>query len=221
MKLKLTIDSLIELIWPRTCIVCKRPKHDLCPSCRLKIINVPQFCPLCFKRSHLGFVCSSCQKQKRDFYFSAIYVYSNSEQRMVDHCLGALREKGQKNIGNIIGKMMGLRIIRQWPKKSKLPKILIPWPIAKLAERQRGYNQNLYLAQGFNIDDKFIIEQKSLRFKKRKKQPFSWKGLALNQENVLLISDYLPSDSLIDLAAQVIKDAGAKKIILIAFSRKL
>ncbi len=221
MKLKLTINSIIEQLFPRHCIICNALNHELCPSCRLRLITAPQFCPLCSKKTPLGFICSLCRAKKELPYFDAICVYGNSEQKLLSRCLNALRNNGQKNIGYILAKIMCQKIMKNWPETYDYPKLIIPWPLSNLEERQRGYNQNLYLAQGFNNHNDFIISKRSLMFKTRKNRTFRWSAEKIKQNNVIIISDYLPDEKLINLAAQTIKMAGAKKVVFIALSYKL
>lgn len=224
MKNKFTLNYLIELIFPRQCLNCQLKGHDLCPACRLKLRQAPQFCPICLKRSKLGFICQSCKQKKDSPFYEAIYVYSNSEQKLVLHCLKSIRQKGQKNLAYILGKVLSKKILAKLlkvPGVSRNQISIIPWPLSKLAKRQRGYNQNEIIAQGFNDGQLFNISSQSLVVSRKKLESLKWRGEEKCQATAIVISDYLESDRLLNLAAKKLKAVGAKQVIFIALSREL
>jgi len=143
----------------------------------------------------------------------------------------ALKYQGVQSLGLSLGKMLGRRLNSRWLKISEenrqLPPLLIPIPLHPRRYRQRGFNQSLLIARGIavisgwpiNQDLKRKIQQKPsarLSYQQRQKQQkiFYYQGGSLDNRNVILIDDVFTTGATIQVAAQALKKAGAKNILV-------
>lgn len=218
MKIKKIIKIIENFILPQSCIICQKLNHDLCPSCRLKIKPAPQFCPICHKKNSLGLICDNCLSDNANLNYDGLYIYSLPQQTIALVCINAMRKYGLKNVAFIIGKLIyqkiKISILLHYSDKNI---VIIPWPLIKLEHRRRGYNQNYYLAQGFNYQQTFVHQTKALVIKKKNKK-IVWRGKALTSSIAIIISDIMPNNILIQKSSRALKESGAEKVIFIAFS---
>lgn len=218
MKIKQMIKVIENFILPQSCIICQKLNYELCPICRLKIKPAPQFCPICHKKNRLGLVCDNCRSNNTKLNYDGLYIYSLPQQTTALICINAMRKYGLKNVACIIGKLIYRKIkislLLNYPNKNI---VLIPWPLAKLEHRRRGYNQNDYLAQGFNYQKTFAYQTKALQIKKKNKN-IVWRGEVLPASIALVISDIVPNNILLQKGSKALKEIGATKVIFIAFS---
>ena len=218
MKIKDTIKAIENFILPKSCIICQKLNYDLCPACRLKIKQAPQFCPICNKKNRLGLVCNDCRSHTLKLNYDAFYIYSLPQQKITSICIHAMRQNGLKNLSFIIGRLIYQKIKATLSLNYHHDNvILVPWPLTKLEERRRGYNQNNYLAQGFNYQQTFNYQAKTLQIN-RKNKKIIWQGENLSHSIVLVISDIMPNNTLLQKGSKIIKESGAAKVIFIAFS---
>lgn len=222
--LKKLFFQLENYLFPPTCIICNAQNRNLCPACRLKIKIHTQLCPICKNESKLGLICMSCQVNQSSLNYDGLFIYS-SKQKLVRKIISAFQNKGLKDIGLILGKMMGRKIMSQWPKNWKTEKIIIiPSPLDSFKYRQRSYNQNNYLAHGIAkinnwpcLIDQYKLSKQSSLFK-NKKNKFNWQGNDLKNKIIVLVIDLILKDSNLNLAAKELKKVGANKVIILAFS---
>jgi len=111
--------------------------------------------------------------------------------------------------------------------------LVIPIPISKKRRRARGFNQAEIIAQNFATAFTYQIEyhliknrhtkaQANLSAQQRSlnlKQAFSWTGRSLKNKTIILLDDVITTGATIEEAAQVLKVAGAKKIIALAVAK--
>ena len=142
-------SSLVNLLFPPTCIFCKKPllpqevKNFLCVSC---LANAPFFtepgCPLC--AGQIGYSLCCTQLGQKPFSFSgttALGLYGGD----LKNCLHRLKYGGSSHLAKPLGQLMARAVCQQetWPQFSAV----VPIPLHPRRLRERGYNQSYLLAR--------------------------------------------------------------------------
>jgi len=106
--------------------------------------------------------------------------------------------------------------------------IIIPVPLHKVKERERGYNQSFYIAKGISENNNLIIDKTSLQRvyytttqtklnllqrKSNIKNAFLVKdNNNIANKNILLVDDVVTTGSTINECARVLLENGAQKV---------
>ncbi|MDA0986444.1 MAG: ComF family protein [Bacteroidetes bacterium] len=157
--------------------------------------------------------------------FYGLYYFENNG--VLQKLLHQLKYENRKFIAEIFGDLIGNEI-----KENKLfedNKLIIPIPLNKIKERERGYNQSLILAKrvskilGINTLDNILFRKKytktqtQLNLQERKeniKDAFEVRNNELiKNQNIILVDDVITSGSTIEEAAKCLKNNGANKVI--------
>lgn len=212
--------SLLDIIFPKTCVDCGRIGEYLCVKCIAKIEPIDhQICPVCVKPSISGLTHPRCSaKLSLDGLYSFLFFSPPLPQ-----ALYKLKYKFVKDFSNILISK----------SKLELPDIfkgyyLIPIPLHYVKKNWRGFNQVEILAD--LLADKYKINHKP-NILIRKKATKSQVGLSkvLRAENVrsafecsdkdfvkgkqfLLFDDVWTSGATLKTAGTVLKRAGAQKV---------
>ena len=137
-----TTRKLLNLIFPRLCIMChgETPNEgqEFCVDC---LINMPHTNHFKQKEN------LSTQKIWGRFPFedagSVLNFYSYTDVRWMIH---RLKYEGRKDIGHILGKMAGKRMLNS-PFYKDID-IIVPIPLHPVKQLKRGYNQAAYFGRG-------------------------------------------------------------------------
>jgi ComF family protein len=220
-------DAFLDLIYPRTCLQCNEKLSDgekyFCQQCRLKIryIDINDL-PKQYKSR---FSESSCMEG----LISLFYFDAESTSQKIIH---SIKYDGMKTLGIIMGKSLGEKIFHFDEKYD----CIIPVPLHKGRERERGFNQSAIISEGLSSVLSIPVELKILiRSRYTESQTkFSREGRIKNVEqafkinpkmiekitgkNILLLDDVITTGSTMDSCAKALKENGAKKIIVVSLA---
>lgn len=226
------LQILLESIYPARCPLCHdiiRPRGALlCSACKkdIKILKEPR-CKKCSKAIDIfeAEYCFDCTNTKH--YFTegfAPFPYDRKMQRSMIY----FKFHGRKEYGNFYAEVLGYTaagVIKRWQ-----PEVLIPVPLYKKKQRDRGYNQaeviGRVLSQRFSIPIRTdLIErvrsteaQKELSNKERRKNlknAFRVAGKAGGYSSVLLVDDIYTTGSTVDAIARELKKDGVDHVFFI------
>ncbi len=208
------LNDIRFLIFPQCCEVCGIPLHNnekvLCIKC---LYNLPRtdFCTL--KDNPITNIFAGRLKIERG---TALFIFQKgSKYRKLLH---KLKYNNKAEIGIILGKELGI----QMNKSGNYHDIdyIIPIPLHKTRERQRGYNQSLAIARGLSEILKFPIEHNNLvrniatitqtkMNKEERQRNVSGKFSVLNaseleNKHVLLVDDVVTSGSTIEACGEIL-----------------
>lgn len=138
-------SDFIDLIYPNPCAACYAPLYS----------NEKAICTLCkYKLPQTGF-----SKDPQNPVFKTFYGRANIKAAMayylfqkggkVQRLIHQLKYKGRKEIGIEIGKMIGIEL-SQTANFNEINTI-VPVPLHRTRQNQRGYNQAEVLAQGISL----------------------------------------------------------------------
>ncbi|MDD2680572.1 MAG: phosphoribosyltransferase family protein [Patescibacteria group bacterium] len=240
LNFKTFLKKIDNYLLPSRCLICHQVNSLLCPACRVKIKYLAPHCPLCGRKSKLGFICSNCQPKASNLYFEAVFALGKYEQNNLKIALQALKQRGLRPLGLIIGRLLGRRLVKEWHQYTLQNNpseevIIMPIPLHKKCLRTRGFNQAQLLAQGIaeicpwplNYNLKRLSYQKpsaplSYSTERRQKKIFFYQGSDnLAATIIILVDDVFTTGATANAAAQALKQAGAKKIIVAVAAKSL
>lgn len=134
-------------ILPPRCVVCgcggRPPSQDLCSYCQQEFVRNIAACRGCALPAgpHGGEYCGRCLRHARSFdtaFAPFRYAYP------LDRLLQRFKYQGQLALGRVLGGLLAEAIIAQ---HIELPEALVPVPLARRKQRERGFNQAYELAR--------------------------------------------------------------------------
>lgn len=218
--------GFIDFLAPRYCLVCNETTDEEDPSSYL--------CNECYH--NMPFAPSSEEIMDRMFEIwepdeiaiSRICSFFSVKDENYMNLIHNLKYYSLKNIGFELGKLLGNRLIQEYMNEYDA---LLPVPIHKAKERERGYNQSFFIAKGVSE-----ILQIAPNYKLIKRKIYTQTQTALNTEqrksNVedifeinsktdlsliknktfLLIDDVFTTGSTLNSMATTLLNVGARKI---------
>lgn len=234
----LFLMSLLDLLFPKHCIGCRRSGEYLCPSCFANISFEPQLvCAVCNRWSIDGKTHPLCLgKYTLDGTFAAV-SYKGIVRKLIyqlkyqPYLTDLLPQLGALCYESLIQQEIFVQSLNSRP-------VLVPIPLSIKRLRKRGYNQAELLAN--ELGRRFELEVWSLlqRVKetkpqyglKREERIENMKGAftlttALSQEErgkrkiVILVDDVLTTGSTMSEAAKILKRNGFGQVWGVALAK--
>jgi len=216
------LNTILNIVFPIKCISCGENGTNLCIKCL-----------------------SSFPEAERE---SATWIYPLYDYRHppVKKSIWLLKYKGKKEFAKIFAENMYGRIIEEIADLRVMNNfqnpILIPIPLSRKRNNERGYNQALLICNNLikidnqnahlrhGVDVHFILEKNILiktkdmehqaRIENRQKRikniigSFAVKNKdIIKNRNIILIDDVTTTGATLNEAKKVLREAGAKKII--------
>ncbi len=228
------MNFLIELLFPRRCPVCDKPVDKMgryiCTKCRPKIKYVRE--PLCMKcgkslRDDALEYCGDCKNSAHIYTRGrALYEYDT-----VKEAIYRLKYEGRREYADFFGKDLAGKLgkeMRSWKADA-----IIPVPLHKDREKQRGYNQAKLLANalgrelGIPVKGNFIIRrratlaQKQLNGKERQnnlKNAFKIGQNDVKLKTVIVVDDIYTTGATMDEVARCLKSAGVGEVYCVSLA---
>ncbi|MCM8780301.1 MAG: ComF family protein [Candidatus Omnitrophica bacterium] len=240
--LKGLLNGLIDVIFPRACIICKTKLKDvasidniICVTCWTKIKkNMPPFCFHCGRHMEITpftkNICSSCMRSNLHFdraFSPCVY------EGVIKDLIHKFKYKNKDYLGHLLSRPM-IEFIKEYNIDLGMIDLIIPIPLHRTKLREREFNQALilsnYLAKEFNrtvstgilVKKRYTKTQTELREEKRflnVKDSFCViKPDTVKQKNILLIDDVLTTGATASEAAYALKDAGAHLVFVMTLA---
>ncbi len=183
-KLLRPADDLLWMMFPSLCAACGRPLFNgeecICTLCRFHLPRTG------FHREKENSVVKQFWGKVKIREATAYYYFSKGEG--VQRLIHQLKYKGRKDIGLIIGKLMGLELLNSIYEEVDM---IIPVPLHKSRLRFRGYNQSDCFAEGLsaglnkNFSTTALFRREATSTQTRKHRFERYK----NVENIFSVSD--------------------------------
>lgn len=231
------INRLIDHLFPKKCIGCKKFGNFLCTDCFSKISYNQVFqCPICIRPSVNGLTHPNCCGSYLIDGAIPVVVYKGVVRRIIYQLKYAPYLKA---LSETIGEIMNEGLIQnesfyQFVKQFK-PAVM-PIPLYRARQRRRGYNHAEIIANyvvqyfGLVMEDKVLVRIKDTKpqYKLDKQQRIKnirdAFGIRENQkvpESVIIIDDVATTFATLKEAAKVLKRNGAKQVLGVTFAKEL
>lgn len=164
----------------------------------------------------------------RVFLQGATSLFRFEKGSKYQHLLHLLKYKGLKKVGIFLGNLLGAEI-----QDSSFAKIdyIIPVPLHKKREKQRGYNQSEVIAQGVSmiinkpINTELVFRCKYTQSQTSKKRFERWENMEnvfslseeaelLSNTTILLIDDVITTGSTLEACAELLLTIPGVKIYI-------
>lgn len=209
------------------CVLCHDSASDgLCSGClddlAEVLTDVPNSCPLCFRRNIGGAICGHCQKKPPQFerMWASVY-YEAPVSGLIHH----FKHLGDLSMRAPLADLM-CRHAPDWLAATEIDFVL-PMPLSKARRLYRGFNQSEELAQvlakhyGWQMLPHTLVDrihtppQSTLNSKERVhnvRNIFSINKPLPENCKVLLIDDVLTTGATLDELARTLKKSGAEAV---------
>lgn len=230
------INSILGMFFTNTCPLCGRTiafnAKGACKECsdKIKYVREPR-CEKCGRPldDMEQILCAECTKRKHRFDAGVcIYEYSGQIKESIYEFKYKNRREYADFYASETAKIYG-KLLKQWNLDA-----IIPVPIHKDREIERGYNQATEFGQalarltGIPIRKKVLIRTKKTERQKELtdimrylnlKNAFSVDRNAMEGlRNILIVDDIYTTGSTVDACSSILKKAGAHKVYFLCIS---
>lgn len=235
------VNALVDIVYPKTCLACKRELKGItcvdnlvCIECWGKIKrNPPPFCCSCGR--HLGKpvtknICPACVRKQLHFdrAFSPC-----AYEGVIKELIHAFKYQGKDYLGNTLTRLM-IEFIEDYNLPMDFLDLVIPVPLHKTRLREREFNQAHILSEHIaNKFNKKLSHDTLRRMRLTKSQTELEPGARLlnvrgsfsaaktediKSKNILLVDDVLTTGATCSEAALALKGAGAGIVFVLTLA---
>ncbi|MCX6120948.1 MAG: double zinc ribbon domain-containing protein [Ignavibacteriales bacterium] len=219
-------SPFLDFLYPPVCVACNKPLPDggqkVCMDCWNAI-------PLVTQHLHLYQETRAKLRSGGDIN-DLVSCFVFEKEGSFQHIAHALKYKEYKSIGIDLGIRIG-ETLEEWNFEVDL---LIPVPLHRIKQRERGYNQSEFIARGISsvigkpivlnavCRTRHTLTQTKLTIEERRKNMEHAFELSphssdiLFEQKCLLVDDVITTGATTNSCAQVMHLAGAAKIIAAA-----
>jgi ComF family protein len=206
--------AILDFLFPKFCLGCGREKTYLCPECfsKIKIFSSP-FCPYCGARVYNGKICQDCKKSLSGFIAAAPYG-----DKLLEKLIDAFKYHFVKELATPLAFLI-LKFLQQNQEieflKNPLDFLILPIPLHKRRQRERGFNQASEIGKALSPLLKIPMREDIL-LRKKYTQPQA-KLKSGREENIKDAFEIKPAFANSAFVATTAKEAATagKKIILL------
>lgn len=227
--------EILDLLFPKKCVACKKPGSYLCENCFVFLSFDPKsLCLLCNNPSFNNLTHPRCRKKYAiDGCFSAL-SYNKPMQKLI---YNFKYKPYLTDLKNVLADLFYESIIQSEQFQSQIKKgewVFVPIPLSDAKLRKRGYNQAEILAtelsKKFNFPAQNLLERtketktqvglSNIARKINIKNAFELNTkYSIRNTNVFLVDDVVTTGSTLLEAAKILKKAGAQAIFGLTLAR--
>ena len=215
-------NEFLSLIYPKTCPGCNE----------VMIKNEIGICVLCSLDLPKTNYCKDRANPVAKLFWGrldleiAISSYYFNKENIIQHLIHALKYKGDKMVGEILGVELGKDI--QKVNKYKNIDVIIPVPIHNKKLKNRGYNQSLFIAKGVRkvinvpIIDEILLRHYDGSTQTTKSRFDRWKNVYnnfdirnnnyLEYKHILLVDDVVTTGATIEACGRSLQSIKGVKL---------
>lgn len=137
----------LDIVFPIRCLGCQREGEWICTICGQKIkVSQKQVCPRCGDDTSDSSFCKQCRVTSK---MTGIVVAASYEDKLLQQAVHALKYKFVRGmsqpLARVLSKEFKIWLDRCSPDQRNI--VLLPVPLFRKRQRQRGFNQAALLAQ--------------------------------------------------------------------------
>lgn len=223
------MKQLLNLLFPKHCVVCKKEGSFLCDDCLSLIeINPFRYC-LCEKLKKED-KCNNCKNRYLDKIFSA----SDYNNKIVKTAIHKFKYSYIKEL-SLPFSFLILKHLENVNCSIDNSFVLVPVPLSQKKIRKRGFNQSEEIAKNISKVTGLLLDSNCLiKIKENKSQAELNKTERINNiknvfkvtkelknKNILLIDDVYTTGSTMEECSKELKKAGANKVWGITIAREM
>lgn len=225
-------NGLLDIVYPPKCLVCGAMQAlYLCEECEGKInVSGPVSCERCAAPLDSE-VCWECRGKRFHFDSARSYGYYTGVLREAIH---RFKYSGNRQLASSLGSLLSA-VWRERPQPVSVD-MIIPVPIHRLRQRERGFNQSMLLAEVVSRELSLPLARRALTRQKATKPQvhlaleeraenvkdcFAPGSDSVDGRNLILIDDVFTTGSTLDEAAGVLKSTGAATVHVLVLARSL
>jgi ComF family protein len=207
----------------------------VCRSCYREISNREQY--ICFtcltELPFTQFALSDNNPIDKNFYGrvpieAAMSLLYFTPASMVQNLIHQVKYKGQEKLAIYLGKLMG-RALLSAPRFHQID-LILPLPLFKNREKQRGYNQSALLGRGISevtgipVNEKVLKRVKSSSSQTRKSREERWENVEglftlsdpvpLENKSILLVDDVMTTGATLDACSSALQKVNGIKLYI-------
>ncbi|HEX4999959.1 MAG TPA: ComF family protein [Terriglobia bacterium] len=223
------IDAFLNLLFPVSCVLCRQPVLErrwgaACPDCWSRLEPLaPPFCPQCgFQADAIEGRCGACRLEQWAFDFArSALIFNDPVRELIHH----LKYSGRVSLAAPLGAALKECLDRE-PFSAEAA--IVPAPLYRSRERQRGFNQAELLASRLGRP----VMSRLLR---RRKNTLSQTGLTRSQraanlrgafeargappEVAIVVDDVYTTGATLNEMARALKRAGTRRVEALTVAR--
>lgn len=221
MPRQMSISTLLDLLLPRSCLLCGAAAADaLCPGCTADLpLPAVSACPICAAPlAAPAPACAACLRHPPAFDATLValcYTYP------VDHLIQQLKFGGRHAFRRLAA--ADFLAARMLASAHPAGEVIVPVPLSPQRLKERGFNQALEIARPLARALRIPLDAASL-VRVRETHPQSrlpWRTRRANVrrafecrgdfsgKSVIVVDDVMTSGATLDAVARVLKDHGA------------
>ncbi|MED5767285.1 ComF family protein [Streptococcus anginosus] len=219
-----------------SCVLCENPLDEKLKFCDLLTLTKPkarafdacfekfqrisgQHCPKCY-RDGASEVCMDCQvwiEKGKEVYHKSCFVYNEAMKDFFSQ----YKFQGDYALYSVFAAVLQkeLKVYRDYA--------LVPIPVSAEKYQTRGFNQVTALLEGAKLPFKEVLEKydtiaqssKTREERLQSRQCFKLKDNVQLPPKILLIDDIYTTGSTLQLAKEILVEAGVKEIVTFSLAR--
>ncbi|MBI4280618.1 ComF family protein [Candidatus Uhrbacteria bacterium] len=222
---------ILDLVLPRFCVGCSVEGSWFCANCSSRLVPAVNFtCAFCSEASPAGRPCHKHRAAALDQLVSAGYYHDPILRAAIQR----FKYHGAQELARPLGQFL-IRTTQTFAALFPREALVIPVPLHWQRKNERGFNQTELLAKIVSASLRTPLRSDLLvRFSSADPQvqlsdPERRRNLcdafavtdprAVENQSIILVDDVSTTGATLEIAARVLKNAGAKQVIGLALAR--
>ncbi len=216
-----TMWGFLDWLYPPRCGGCGESGSRWCPVCQSQVVRIDdKICPLCGQIQTKPGICFHCQSRPPSFHAIRSWALFQGPVRNALHRLKYNRDMA-------LGEVLAQPLVQFLYELDWSIDCIIPVPLGRMRQQQRGYNQAALLAYPIALATGIAYQAKGLQ---KVKETRTQVGLSVNQRRanvagayqsdrrivkgrkVLIVDDVSTSGATMESCASAIMMAGADRV---------
>lgn len=223
------LEQLADLFFPPHCVVCGRLGAWLCRACIASVSFLRlSACPVCGRPGvGAGDHCPTCEGENPSLSGTRAVSYHQAPLREAIH---ALKYGGVRAVAAPLGELLA----ECWWQQPFAAHFIVPVPLHRARQRQRGYNQSLLLARelavriGLPLREGMLWRVRNTRSQTTLTRPerqvnvrgaFHCPDTTLAGAHILLVDDVYTTGATLEACATALLEAGVGRVYALTLTR--